>query len=224
MSQRYEIKVPIDENNFNKYKNWLHQLSGISMAYEDRVINSIYFDSINYDSANANLTGLSNRMKYRIRWYGNSMDTETFAEIKIKNGRIGRKVVLPTNKKFNDLEIENAFSAHNSWYKNSKDSSVIPLIASTTLQPMLYVKYQRSYYLYENFIRLTFDLNPNYKIFNSKRGKHSWKEDDFSVLEIKFSDKNLTRANDFLAKLPFVHKRNSKYLRGLSYCDKAIYI
>jgi len=31
MSQRYEIKVPIDENNFNKYKNWLYQLSGISI-------------------------------------------------------------------------------------------------------------------------------------------------------------------------------------------------
>jgi len=31
MSQKYEIKVPIDENNFNNYKNWLYQLSVITI-------------------------------------------------------------------------------------------------------------------------------------------------------------------------------------------------
>ena len=224
MSQRYEIKIPIDENNFVKYKNWLLELKGVSSAYSDRIINSIYFDSINYDSALANLSGLSNRMKYRIRWYGDDVESDTFAEIKIKSGRIGKKIVLPTKKKFKDLNIENAFLAHNLWFRDSKDLSVIPLITTTSLQPVLHVRYNRSYYIFENFIRLTFDLLPNYRIFKNKHSKNYWKQDTFSVLEIKFNKDNLPKAKKFLSKLPFVHKRNSKYLRGLSYCDKAIYI
>ena len=41
MSQRYEIKIPIDDNNFVKYKNWLLELKGVSSAYSDRIINSM---------------------------------------------------------------------------------------------------------------------------------------------------------------------------------------
>ena len=90
--------------------------------------------------------------------------------------------------------------------------------------PVVYVKYKRSYYLFENFIRLTFDHNPNYRLFSNKKTKETWSKDDLCVLEIKFDSKYLTKARSFISNLPFIPKRHSKYLRSLAHCNKAIYI
>lgn len=223
MKERYEIKIPISENNFSVYKTWSLQLKGLSSLYSDRIINTIYFDCLDYSSAYDNISGLYRRSKYRIRWYGKTTDTECFAEIKTKNGRISKKIVLPTHTNFDDLKIEDAFLVNNSWFKYPEDPSIIPLIASKYLLPILYVKYNRSYYLYENSIRLTFDLNPLSRLFYNKKTKSSWKPDNLSILEIKFNTENLSKAKKFISKLPFVPKRHSKYLRGLSLCNKAIY-
>ena len=223
MNGRYEIKIPISEDNFPIYKNWTLQLNRLSKIYDDRIINSIYFDCVDYSSAYDNLMGIGERSKYRIRWYGEENESECFAEIKTKKGRIGKKIVVPTRTKFSNIKIENAFSLSNSWFKNYKKFPFIPLISSKYLLPIVYVKYKRSYYLFENFIRLTFDLNPSYKLFSSKDTKDKWKIDDLCVLEIKFDPENLFKAKNFISKLPFVPKRHSKYLRSLAHCDKALY-
>jgi hypothetical protein len=224
MSERYEIKIPISESNFSVYKTWFLQLKGLSTLYNARIINSIYFDCLDNSSARDNISGLFRRSKYRIRWYGNSTDSECFAEIKIKNGRIGKKIVLPTHTKFDDLKIEDAFLVNNSWFKNPGDTSIIPLIASKILLPILYVKYQRFYYLFEGSIRLTFDLSPLFRSFYNKGTKSSWKTDNLNVLEIKFNSENLSKAKNFISKSPFVPRKHSKYLRGLALCNKAIYL
>ena len=38
--------------------------------YQNRKVNSIYFDDLNYSSIKQNLDGVSDKKKYRIRWYG----------------------------------------------------------------------------------------------------------------------------------------------------------
>ena len=35
-----------------------------------RTVNSIYYDDINLSNVTQNLDGVSNRVKYRVRWYG----------------------------------------------------------------------------------------------------------------------------------------------------------
>ena len=43
--------------------------NGFNKQYPDRVINSIYMDTVNYDFAKDNISGISNRKKIRFRWY-----------------------------------------------------------------------------------------------------------------------------------------------------------
>ena len=51
-----------------------------------------------------------------------------------------------------------------------------------------------------------------------------WNSDKLNVLEIKFNEKQLNQAQELISQMPFVPKRHSKYLRGLSYCKMAVYI
>ena len=42
--------------------------------YPSRRVNSIYYDDINLSNIAHNLYGISNRVKYRVRWYGSNSD------------------------------------------------------------------------------------------------------------------------------------------------------
>ena len=42
--------------------------------YPSRKVNSIYYDDINLSNIIQNLDGVSNRVKYRVRWYGSNSD------------------------------------------------------------------------------------------------------------------------------------------------------
>ena len=80
---RNEIKIPVNKD-FNLYfDHWKDFQNKISRPYKDRLINSIYYDDENFTTAQNNLSGISNRRKYRIRWYDNKFK-DFFYEIKIK--------------------------------------------------------------------------------------------------------------------------------------------
>jgi len=224
MSYRYEIKIPITVNNLSIYKSWLLRLKGLASAYPDRIINSIYFDCPENSSAFDNIHGIAKRAKFRLRWYGTSPESKSSVEIKIKNGRIGKKIVFSTNKKNTDIQIRDVFNINNTWFKGPKGESIIPLISKKYLFPVLDVKYKRSYFLYNDCIRLTYDTNFKSRVHQVEEMHNPWKSDDLDVLEIKFETKHLSFAKDFISKTPFVPKRHSKYLRGLAICNKAIYL
>ena len=70
---RSEIKIPLNEK-FNSYFNqWKDYENKVLKVYDDRLINSIYYDDENYCTAQDNLAGITNRRKYRIRWYGSEL-------------------------------------------------------------------------------------------------------------------------------------------------------
>ena len=66
---RYEIKIPITEDNLLLFYNWRDKIKGLKKIYQDRVVNSIYYDEKNLTFANDNLIGISERIKTRLRWY-----------------------------------------------------------------------------------------------------------------------------------------------------------
>ena len=47
---------------------------GFSKQYADRQVNSIYYDDTSFSNVIANVSGVSVRSKYRIRWYGTDLD------------------------------------------------------------------------------------------------------------------------------------------------------
>jgi len=218
---RYEIKIPLIKSNLSIFENWLLKEKNINSTYKERSVSSIYFDDINLNFANDNLTGVSNRIKFRLRWYNNSQNFNY--EIKIKKNKLGNKIIIPSKKKFNQVDLKNLYTTMN---KEFSDNNFMPEIKSILdkmkLLPIVKVSYKRKYYSYINSVRLTFDSPSTYTNFldiNKNINK-----DYMHVLEIKFHPNDYMVAQKLLHNSPFVPKRFSKYLRGLSFAGLAVYI
>ena len=109
---RSEIKFICYQHNYYLIKNWikLHKYNFFK-EYDDRNVNNIYFDTLNYKAFNDNLTGLPSRLKVRYRWYG-----DLFAEMNKNEGSLEfkfRKNIYGFKKvfKINDLTL----NPHSSW-------------------------------------------------------------------------------------------------------------
>ena len=79
---RYEIKIPLHKKFKDEIINSLI-FNKINKHYDTRQVNSVYFDTQQFSCAKDNMHGISNRKKYRARWYNQEFQNY-FLEIKIK--------------------------------------------------------------------------------------------------------------------------------------------
>jgi SPX domain protein involved in polyphosphate accumulation len=218
---RNEIKIPINKNFDLYFQNWKDFRNKITRPYKDRIINSVYYDTENFNSAKDNLAGISKRRKYRIRWYDNNDNIFNY-EIKVKNNNLGNKFSLTSNdvkKKSEDL-----FSYKNEYLKKEENKFFLNQINSLDLKPKLRVSYLRSYYLYNKKIRITYDRKIDYSLLNRFHLNEFKKKDFMNVIEIKFEPENYNLASSLIKDSKFIPKRFSKYLRGLHLLGVANYI
>jgi len=203
---RYELKYVCDDLD----PAYCHQIirnhpSSFSTSFPDRRINNIYLDSPLRQSFLQNVNGVANRIKYRIRWYGNSWDLIQGAqlEFKIKQNHLGdkRRVELP-DFKLGDLP---ALIAENrtSW---GLEDGVYPVSKNS---------YHRSYYEdFTNQFRITIDSEIHFglfmEVFNEPATPFS-----STIIELKYSQ-GLKQQADFVQQyLPWRRTKFSKYVEGL---------
>ena len=81
--------------------------------FQKRLVNNIYFDSSELNSYYDNINGDLNRIKTRIRWYGELFGEieKPFLELKIKCGLLGKKLrfSLPPFKIGNHFNMQKVF-------------------------------------------------------------------------------------------------------------------
>ena len=95
---RYERKFVITELDFNEIKHIIrHHPSAFSEIFYERIINNIYLDSLDLENYFTHISGHSQRMKLRIRWYGETFGLikKPILEIKMKNNELGKKSHFP---------------------------------------------------------------------------------------------------------------------------------
>jgi len=193
-SEYYLILRKLGKLNFHKYHDFNY-------------VNNVYFDNEN-TFFNDNIEGLSDRIKCRIRWYGrNNTNNLINLELKIKKGKVGKKVVYKLRTKdFKDiLSIKKEISKIS--LKNN--------LQIHQLNPNVQNQYFREYFINKG-IRMTLDtkiIYSNYTVINSPIYKA-----DKNVLELKFdidSNPDLSFISDLNLKL----ERNSKYINGLNLTD-----
>tara|TARA_Y100001935_G_scaffold105264_1_gene87270 strand:- start:5683 stop:6333 length:651 start_codon:yes stop_codon:yes gene_type:complete len=214
---RYEIKIPILFLDMNNIKNKFLRIKNLSRHYQNRFISSIYFDTNDLQFANYNIEGISNRYKFRVRWYN---DNKNFNyEIKRKFNKLSEKSVYPSDLKISD-NFKDLFSKKNSDLNKKINNDEKFIINNFRLSPKLKVEYLREYYIYKKSVRLTLDHTPIYKnLFNTiKKIK-----DTFSILEIKFEEKDYDIASNLIKLFKINPKRYSKYVKGLSMTDRLNY-
>ncbi|OUU53352.1 MAG: hypothetical protein CBC25_00670 [Pelagibacteraceae bacterium TMED65] len=182
-----------------------------NFQYEKRKVNSLYFDDKNLSSIRENLDGVSEKTKYRIRWYGNKNIVSS------ANFEIKKKKEFETNKKtfhFNDINdlniLEDTNINHIEELVNHKFNIKKNVFAILTTH------YDREYFISNNnLIRATIDYNLESRVLNNKVDKNIIKNyHHYITLEIKY-DTNLDHfVRNNLENINNRLSRNSKFVNS----------
>lgn len=224
---RYEIKIPILSSYHYFFKNWIQKSKGIRKHYGNRFVKSVYYDTNNFKNAQDNIDGISRRSKTRLRWYDDDFKNKNL-EIKIKKNNLGEKIFLKLDnfKKMHDLEDIKNFTLKKRDFLNYEDNHKNHQINEyifDDLKPVSMTTYERSYFKFENLIRITYDQKITYQMFQKNFKQYKKLLDNKNVIEFKFEQKNLHAAKFLLENLNIRPNRFSKYLRSLYFFNKAIY-
>ena len=217
---RYEIKVPLDHHYDLNFRTWKDNLKLVKKAFNDRVINTVYFDTDNLSLARDNLSGISNRRKYRLRWYNDEIKYNY--EIKTKKNNLGEKIILPSEKKI--IKFNDCFTYKDSQLNSKKNKFFLEFVNDLSLKPILKISYLRSYFLFNKKIRITYDRKIKYQKINTFEINKEIISDPMNVIEIKFDPSNIDLASKIIHESNFIPKRFSKYLRGLYLKDVVNYV
>jgi len=219
---RSEIKFVCYQQNYCLLKNWikLHEFNFFK-EYEDRNVNNIYFDSLNYKAFNDNLIGIPSRLKVRYRWYGNlfseNKKNEGSLEFKFKKNIYGYKKVF----KINDLTL----NLNSNWsdIKNKILKKLTPeykILFNRNSEKILINQYKREYFISKNK-KLRITLDKNIKIFDQRftfeKPNFKFKNytQDYLVIEFKFNKEDKILLNNLDINIPIKASRNSKYINGV---------
>jgi len=209
--KRYERKWVFNSIDHNQLFILLNRSNFSFMnQFSDRQVNSIYFDDENHTSIIQNIDGISEKKKYRLRWYGDfKIITNPTFEVKSKKGfEVSKKnFELPKMSNlnlldYNDIEKIELLINNNFNFKNK-------------LFPILTTHYLRSYFISANrLVRSTVDRNLKSLLLYKNRNLNIIKEYEDIILEFKY-DLNLdeyVRSN--LGNISSRFSKNSKFVNA----------
>ena len=216
---RYERKFLIDNpfiNNLEDLKSFLS--INLNEQYQERRINSIYYDTYDYKLSKYNLEGITERQKIRVRYYDSiSKIDNPKLEIKSKYGLTGKKDIYNINK--NDL-LKNLFCLNKLNLFINPNNKNYYLINST--EPKIIISYLRKYFISScKKYRFTLDSNLIFKKFDDNNIESNFANDLFlsfekKILEIKYSIDHEDGVSLITQKLPLRLSTVSKYLISLN--------
>lgn len=205
---RYERKYRIEDATADEVRAVIRQNPGVfSTAYPDRYINSIYLDDSSFSALQENLAGISNRSKYRVRWYDSDLVniTNPTLEIKIKDNFTNTKKLI----KLPDFKLTDNFDVVDFLNKT------LPL--PNRLFPVSLIRYYRNYYLSaDRKVRATIDQQQTYYMYQGRLlMRQSPFQDSAIILEIKYEAKEDDDCDYIFQHIPFRLTKNSKYVNSI---------
>ena len=180
--------------------------NGFNKQYPDRVINSIYMDTVNYDFAKDNISGISNRKKIRFRWYNQDLK-KIYFEVKNKRNFNVWKNIEKIEPSIDEKSLVG-------YLKKNLNNMIFECNNNFNNKLVLKTNYKRSYWLSNNKkIRATIDINLNANSINFFKKKIYFND---TILEFKFSPKDENYFRIFyLNKISYLRSQKySKYIRS----------
>ncbi|MBN1265997.1 MAG: VTC domain-containing protein [Anaerolineales bacterium] len=188
-----------------------------TQPYPPRFINNIYLDTPDLKYYEENVSGVKDRRKVRIRWYGDLFGhaAKPTLELKIKDGLVGTKAsyIFPA------FTFDQAFS--NSHYLRLVQDPALPPELSYLLRdhiPVLVNRYYRWYYATtDGHFRVTVDIGMTYFNIRSLHNPFSYRQKNRHnfVVELKYGIDQDKAANRIANIFPFSLTKNSKYIQGI---------
>tara|TARA_B100000780_G_C21085467_1_gene437263 strand:- start:231 stop:911 length:681 start_codon:yes stop_codon:yes gene_type:complete len=216
-NSRYELKFVTYDVNYFLIKHWIKMSQhNFFREYNNRIVNNIYFDSLNFKSFTDNVDGQSKRVKTRYRWYG-KFEKQSYGnmEFKIKRNVFGYKKTY--NVKNLIIDEKKDFR-----YINNKIFNELPqdigIFFKQNDNPQIINQYEREYFKTKNQkFRVTIDKN--IKIFDQRKSNtpnisRKTISQNYIVLEIKFDRKSRKDIEDLISNIPIRISKNSKYINA----------
>lgn len=214
---RYERKFLTTLFPYEAEQVILDNPAHFNKLYEPRWINNIYLDTPGLTYYYDNVEGEKSRLKVRVRWYGpeKKRAVKPVLEFKIKRGFFGEKRSYPLPD-FDVDGVDLRKTLNQTFRSAYLPPNVLDILEG--LNPMIFNRYLRSYYLSsDNIFRLT--LDDQLFFAGCSAGKMSFlsETEDFDVriFELKYDVGKDTLADKISKHFPFRLTKNSKYLRGV---------
>ncbi len=231
-SIRQEIKYKVFFMDIPKLYDWLYRHSFFQESYSPRMVNSLYFDTPNYDFASSNMSGESKRIKVRARWYGEL--NKKFLDNFLSNSQL---FIFEVKRKINSVsdklnigevtyEKKESYASRINSIQKSLETIVRdqPSLSAFNLLGTIFTNYEREYYELksDNNIRLTVDKNISY--CNSKTPSDLLMlAKDYVIVELKFDPESRKKVNTLMKNFPFRQVRSSKFLSSLAQIQRVSY-
>jgi len=218
-SFRYERKYVV--HNMSKHEIFailkMHPALFSEIFYE-RKVNNIYFDSIDESGFLDNVVGIADRIKYRIRWYGNLFGQikRPVLEIKTKRGVVGTKDSYPMKS----FSLNNSTSGQildKILYSGGLDHSTREFF-DLGLSPSLLNTYSRRYFQSaDKKFWITVDDGLRYYKLKRMDNNYLYTASNLSsiIVELKYDKSHDLKAEKISNNFPFRLTKNSKYVQGL---------
>ena len=224
---RYEIKFVLNEQALTSFMSWMYLHTDCRKKYPNRVVNSIYFDDVNFSSVRDNLAGVPNRLKTRLRWYQSgeqNVSSIPILEQKVKAGRLGSKSAVKIHR-LKDTLYSSTFMMIIK--KIKQDLPHDHFFSLEYLVPTLNVSYTREYYENSSGLRITVDQEIKFQshlAMHHKLGSAKHMTYRSKIVELKFDPSYKNDVVDLIRPLNISPVRHSKYLTGLSMFGQVNYL
>ena len=180
--KRVELKYLLNQNQVNDFYHKLYRTPfSFIDDFEDRKINSLYFDTHNLEQLTNSTSGSNRKEKFRYRYYGNS-EERLYGQWEIK-----QKTGIVTEKKtFQEIVDFNQLTKHIKEHRFSKIQTINNFLLKYPRIVKL-ISYKRKYFIssiFGNQFRATLDYDITSsvipKLRHQKRSVHS-----FLIIELK---------------------------------------
>ena len=213
---RYEKKFLIKNSSSHEVNSIIKKNPYLfRKKFEQRFVNNIYFDDLNYSLYKDHVIGKSDRYKIRVRWY-NKLIYEVkkpVLEIKCKKNQLGKKEFYNLNEIVLNKSIKQ--KELNQLIKNNNIPDKIKVL---NIKPVLINRYLRNYFeSADKRFRITLDTDLSYfSVSNNEKVFNKIYEDKHVlVLELKYGFDDENYVNNITSHIPFRATKSSKYVRGI---------
>ena len=217
---RYEVKIPLPLHRLDEVQAWIRlHPAHWRVAYPPRQVNNIYFDTHTLAAFNANLSGIGERTKVRLRWYGEDIVHVANAHLELK-----RKSGMAGWKHSADMAVALDLSTQPWRVGLALLRAALPASARMWLAqypvPVLINSYQRVYYVTpDGDVRLTVDAHlrayPQRATLSPNLTRRARLAAQF-IVELKAPVADTQRISTVLDGFPVRVDRFSKYVQGMS--------
>ncbi|MCA9482653.1 MAG: polyphosphate polymerase domain-containing protein [Nitrospina sp.] len=218
MIHRFERKFMVEGVPAWEVRGWVQRHWAIfCRQYDARWINNVYLDTPELSHYRENIEGIGERLKVRLRWYGEPGRVQKAAlELKSKTGFVIHKETRPLE---NVPPVGDA-----SWYGpafarwlHSQPEVWQPALDG--VQPVLVNRYRREYFISaDGQFRLTLDTDLHYFPVSGQpsAGKTTAYSQRGTIVELKYALDQDDAAQHITSCFPFRLTRSSKYVMGVN--------